>query len=80
MARVTCKCGNYLCNSGIPDDTQLLVYTEGEWDRITVDENLLVIDLPDPQYEIWRCQSCERIYVFEEGSDTPIKTYALEKD
>lgn len=32
MARMTCTCGNQLSNHESPNDIQLRVYTDKEWD------------------------------------------------
>lgn len=34
MARMTCTCGNQLSNHESPNDIQLRVYTDKEWDKI----------------------------------------------
>ena len=79
MARIQCKCGETLSNSQAPNDFELKVYTDREWDKII---NLDIIDpiaLPDPQYDVWRCPKCERLYFFNNGNDKAIKIYKLEE-
>lgn len=78
MARFQCKCGETLSNSMAPNDVQLKVFTDREWDDIINVGMIDSVDLPDPKYDIWRCQKCERIYVFGHNSNNVIKTYALE--
>ena len=34
MARMTCKCGKLLDNHEAPNDIELIVYTDKEWDAI----------------------------------------------
>ena len=34
MARFQCKCGFNLSNSKAPNDIELVVYTDKEWDKI----------------------------------------------
>jgi hypothetical protein len=34
MARMTCRCGEYLSNTAAPNDVQLRVYSDREWDKI----------------------------------------------
>ena len=63
----------------IPNDIQLWVYTDKEWDKIMTPEVIETIDFPYPSYDVWKCPKCERIHVFEEGSNIAIKVYALEE-
>lgn len=76
MAKFTCKCGNVLSNSACPNDIQLRVYTDTEYDEIL--ELDKVCDIPLPKNDWWRCPLCERIYVFE--GNNLIRTYSLEND
>ena len=69
MARTTCKCGEVLSNHSIPNDIQLIVYTDKEWDKI-----------PDPQYDVWRCPNCKRIAVYDWENPYPVMKYVLEED
>lgn len=78
MARFQCKCGETLSNSMAPNDIELRVYTDREWDQITNCETLDPVAIPFPKYDVWRCPSCERIYVFD--GDNIVKTYVLEPD
>ena len=67
MANYYCKCGDRLTNQLAPNNVQLRVFTDREWDDII---NLGMIDsadLPDPKYDVWRCPKCERVYVFEKN-------------
>lgn len=77
MARFQCKCGLSLSNSEAPNDVELIVYTDKEWDEIINMGNLIdPVTIPFPRYDVWRCSQCERIYVFDEN--IVIKTYVLE--
>lgn len=78
MARLQCKCGETLSNSLAPNDVELRVYTDREWDEIINMGQIDAVDIPFPKREVWRCSKCERIYVFE--GDTVKKTYVLETD
>lgn len=78
MARFQCKCGETLSNSLAPNDIQLHVYTDKEWDRIINMGQIDSVDIPDAKCDVWRCPSCERIYVFD--GDRVSKRYVLEKD
>jgi hypothetical protein len=77
MAKFVCRCGNALSNSVAPNDVQLRVYTDEEWDTIIQSEGKLE-DLPLPKNDVWRCPMCERIYFFE--GDEVIKVFALEPE
>ena len=77
MAKMLCRCGNALSNSLAPNDVELRVYTDEEWDHIIQIEGKLE-DLPFPKNDVWRCPSCERIYFFE--GNKSIKVYALESE
>jgi hypothetical protein len=78
MAKMTCKCGEFISNSEAPNDVQLRVYTDKEWDAILENETIETWKIPLPSFDIWRCPKCERIYVFSEDSDKAIKIYSLE--
>ncbi len=79
MASMKCKCGEILSNSEVPNKIQLIVYTDIEWDKILSEECIETISIPRPQYDVWRCPVCQRVYVFEPGKLEAIKIYALEK-
>lgn len=79
MARLQCKCGATLSNSKAPNDVELRVYTDKEWDNIVNLGNAIdPVTIPFPRYDVWRCLNCERIYVFDQ--DTVIKTYILDSN
>ena len=80
MARMNCKCGNLLSNSEAPNDVQLVVYTDREWDEITTPETLESWRIPMPTFDVWRCPKCERIYVFERGKAEAFRVYSLETE
>ena len=79
MARLLCKCGVTLSNSMAPNDVELKVFKDEEWDNIINMGQIDSIDLPDPKINVWRCSVCERIYVFDKDSDKVSKTYVLEE-
>jgi hypothetical protein len=65
----------YLDNQATPNDIQLKVYTDKEWDKIFDCESINPWEIPLPKYDVWRCPNCERIYVFKEGIEEAIKVY-----
>lgn len=79
MAKVYCKCGELLSNSMAPNDIQLRVYTDKEWDVISEKGVMEFWEFPFPTYDIWRCPECERIYVFGSGGGRAIKVYVLDE-
>lgn len=79
MARMSCRCGEVLSNSLAPNDVELRVYTDREWDKILEADTIEAWAFPLPSYAVWRCPKCERIYVFKDGVEKAIKTYTLEE-
>lgn len=75
MANYYCKCGNRLNNSMVPNEVELRVYTDREWDDIINIGMMDSVDMPDPSVDVWRCPECERVYVFKENK--VIKYYVL---
>ncbi|TVX92505.1 hypothetical protein FPZ44_05215 [Paenibacillus agilis] len=74
MAKFSCKCGKLLSTSSCPNDVQLRVYTDKEYDEILELEYLS--DIPLPKYDVWNCNHCGRVYVFDEQE--VIRTYIIE--
>ena len=79
MAKMTCKCGNELSNVESPNEVELKVYTDKEWDEIMEIDTLNTWEIPLPKYDVWRCPKCERIYVFNEKDNKASRVYSLEK-
>ena len=79
MARMECKCGELLSSSIAPNDIQLRVYTDREWDKILENDIIETWKIPLPTCDVWRCPKCKRIYVFAKGNDKAIKVYAIEE-
>ena len=78
MASFYCKCGERLSNSDIPNDIQLWVYSDKEWDVILEKDTFEAWKVPLPTYDVWRCPNCERIYAFD-NENKLFKTYVLEE-
>lgn len=80
MATLTCRCGFTIDNRSFPNNYLLIVYTDKEWDTITVGIDK-ISDLPSPSREVWKCPVCQRIYVFRRNdSSIPDKIYRLEDE
>lgn len=78
MARMTCKCGQTLSNSQAPNEVNLVVFTDTEWENICNRDHIQPWMIPLPKYDVWRCPTCERIYVFERGSNDAKIVYVKE--
>ncbi len=73
-----CKCGKILSDSLAPNDTQLWVYTDKEWGEKV---NIGIIDsvtIPHPEFDVWHCKDCDRIYFFKWGEGAYVKVYGRE--
>lgn len=77
MASYICKCGNRLSNALTPNDVELRVYTDSEWDSILENDFIETWKIPLPKNDVWRCPLCERVYVFQNSK--LIRTYVLEQ-
>lgn len=80
MAGMQCRCGNILSTTACPNNVELHVYTDEEWDELLDCERIIPWEIKKPKHDVWRCPKCQRIYVFNRGNDTVIATYSLELD
>lgn len=78
MSRLKCRCGKVLSTVQCPNDVQLRVYTDFEWDKIINMGIIDSVDIPMPQYNVIKCPSCERVYVFNYDYSEPVKIYKVE--
>lgn len=78
MARMTCSCGAQLSNQEAPNNIQLRVYTDMEWDEICDCDSIVPWMIPEPKYDVWRCPVCKSIYVYEDNNSVPVMIYRLE--
>lgn len=75
--RFYCPCGETLSNTQAPNDVELTIYTDQEWDEImNMGDMIDPISIPLPKYTVFQCTNCERIHFFE-GYEL-IKSYVLE--
>ena len=79
MASIACKCGNRLSNSQAPNDIQYHVYSDQEWHKILENDFIELIRFPKPAYDVWRCNNCNRIYIFDEDGKI-VRVYFVESD
>ena len=78
MARLLCKCGETLSNSNCPNNVQLHVFDDFEWDLIIMKDSIDPLKIPNPKHDVWRCNICLRLYFF--SPDGKIEsTYIIEK-
>lgn len=80
MSSFKCVCGKLLSNVDTPNDMELIVFTQREWEKITeeVHDGLTDIFDVDPKYEHWLCHTCNRIHVFYNSK--VILRYIVEQD
>ena len=74
-----CRCGERLSTVNAPNDVQLRVYSDKEWEE---EVNIGIIDsinIPLPKYDVWHCKRCDRVYVFNYGEGPPQKVYIPEQ-
>jgi hypothetical protein len=79
MAALLCKCGNRLSNSESPNDIVYHVYSDGEWNKILERDYVYVLDIPKPSLDVWKCNNCDRIYIFDQAGKV-LKIFAKEED
>ena len=77
---MTCTCGAHLDNHEAPNDIQLRVYTDREWEEIFDCESIHPWMIPLPKYEVWRCPVCKSIYVYTKERNSPAMIYRIEKE
>jgi hypothetical protein len=76
--RVYCRCGNMLTNQLDPNDTEYYVYSDREWCEIQKNEYIHVLDIPYPRYNVWHCEKCGRITLFDDSYNL-VKVYKPEE-
>lgn len=79
MAGFLCKCGQILSTVESPNDIELRLYTDREWDSIIQNDSIDPLSIPFPKYDVWRCPNCERLYFFDWGNNKPVKVYSLDE-
>jgi hypothetical protein len=65
VARMECYCGAVLSNSSSPNEVHLRVYTDKEFEQKVLNKLPHLTDFPE--YDVWRCPQCERLYFFKDG-------------
>ncbi|MCS1350900.1 hypothetical protein [Mechercharimyces sp. CAU 1602] len=71
MASMICKCGEVLSNRESPNDIQLHIFTDKEWEEIIAKGQIETVELLISEVDIWRCPSD----VFHEGEGMDIDSY-----
>ena len=80
MAKMNCKCGYVLSTTEVPNDIELWVYTDKEWEALLDCKVIIPWRIPLPKRDVWMCPKCKRVYVFEKGNSIPKMRYVLEGD
>ncbi len=78
MARMMCKCGKQLSNQESPNDIELIIYTDKEWDFICSKDLIETWKIPSPSFDAWKCPICGRVYLFQRGKNEPFCVYKME--
>lgn len=79
MASIECECGNRLSNSEAPNTIQYHVFSDYDWDRILLKDIIETKYLPKPANDVWKCDKCSRIFVFDEQGHI-LKVYRLDEE
>lgn len=75
-----CRCGNRLSNTSDPNDVEYIVYSDREWSEFQRKGWIYFLDVPYPKYDVWRCDKCDRVYLFSNQPDYElVKVYKPEK-
>ena len=75
MAGLKCMCGEILSNTMCPNDVELRIFTDVEWDDVIGMGTVDTLELPRPKHAVWRCPICGRVYVFDRKFTQVIKYY-----
>jgi len=75
--QMRCKCGFGLSDTLVPNDTVYHVYPDTQMVKIeeSLDHTTYVKDFlfPLSEYEIWKCNRCNRIYWFRGSEKRPVR-------
>jgi len=66
MAAITCKCGNRISNSEVPNDVEYHAYSDREWNKILENDFIETFKIPAPVNDVWKCNKCNRLYIFDQ--------------
>jgi hypothetical protein len=77
MARYTCKCGEILSNSLVPNDVVLHQFSDKLMNEILRKDNISTVELFGLAKEVWECVKCGRLYLFNDD-DKVKKVYIPE--
>ena len=80
MANFWCECGERLTTVMAPNDIELRVYTDKEWDNVINLGVVDTIDIPLPKHDAWLCPKCKRIHIWKTGSMERFALYELVVD
>ncbi len=79
MARIKCVCGEVMWNGMVPNDIVYNVFSDRRASEIDESVNFDMLRLWDMRsYEVWKCPSCGRLFVFDPDCSKAIAVYRLE--
>ena len=80
MIRLSCKCGETMWNSQIPNDIQIWAFTDRQIDKILEKDRRETPEFCEMyDYEVWLCPNCKRLHILEGKSNTTRYIYHLEE-
>lgn len=69
MARYTCKCGETLSNSLVPNNVVLHQFSDKLMNKILEKDNISTVELFGLAKEVWECVKCGRLYLFNDSGE-----------
>lgn len=79
MARLKCKCRNSISNVIIPNEIEYVASTLNDWiENETAYESKE--PLIRPKYDVWKCDKCRRLHIFESGKEGRIALYKIDEE
>lgn len=77
MAKLQCECGAIMSDSIVPSEIVFHVLSDFEFDKLLSQDKVEVLKFSSLFTKVWKCLSCQRIYVF--SNDGKVKAvYNLE--
>ena len=64
----------------VSNEIELRVYIDREWDEIMAVDTINTWEIPMTKKDIWKCPKCQRLYIFDKGSDKASVVYKLKEN
>ena len=80
MGKWICPCGQLMHDHDAPDENLYRVFSDVTWNEVETDANgnlNFFEDIPVQTYDVYRCPTCGRLMVFEDGNT--FKSYVPEE-